>query len=283
MAYFRDNRFGIEYRPEEPEPETPWLLWTLGLAAVVALCYGSLAAYRAVVRWVTTPTSAAEAPRTAENSSVVTNAVEPNVSAPKVAVSGERPRKVRNLLMKLDAAIAATNYPVQIATMEELRALPGNPVADLDATLAKSLGRLNLRMLFDPSRRNEWVKRIEVKRGTSASRIAAEYGTTLKCIERLNGDVSSIRAGSFLWVMKNPKLRLSVYRKTQVADLFLNGKFFKRYYFTGTPSVPDGSYTFPANTRAFFAGKKLSFAESDLAELEMLLPKGANMIVADFR
>ena len=283
MAYFRDNRFGIEYRPEEPEPETPWLLWTLGLAAVVALCYGSLAAYRAVVRWVTTPTVAAEAPRTAENPSVVTNAVEPNVSAPKVAVSGERPRKVRNLLMKLDAAIAATNYPVQIATMEELRALPGNPVADLDATLAKSLGRLNLRMLFDPSRRNEWVKRVEVKRGNSATRIAAEYGTTLKCIERLNGDVSSIRAGSFLWVMKNPKFRLSVYRKTQVADLFLNGKFFKRYYFTGTPSVADGSYTFPANTRAFFAGKKLSFVESDLAELEMLLPKGANMIVADFR
>lgn len=277
MAYRRDNRFGIEYRPEEPEPDTPWLLWAIGLAFLVALVYGSIAGYRAIVRWVSARPAAAVPQKAVEP------VVEPVVTAPQVSDIGERPRKVRNLLMKLDAAIATTNYPVQIATIEEIRALPGSPAADLDDSLARSLGRLNMRKLFDVGHGNEWVKSVEVRRGNSASRIASEYGTTLKCIEKLNGDVSKLRIGQSLRAMNHPQFRLSVYRKTRIADLSLNGRFFKRYYLIGEVLGENGSYVFPANTRSFLSEHGVKLVVKDLAELEMLLPKGASMTIADFR
>lgn len=276
MSYWRDSRYGIEYRPEEPSPETPWLLWAVGIAFVVALVYGSIAGYRAVVRWVSEKPSV-EAPPVRP---VVT---EPVVPPPKLNVAGPRPRKVENLLMRLDRAVATTNVALQVATIEEIRALPGSPAADLDDQLARRLGELKLHMLFGAGMRNEWVKDIEIRRGNSASRIASEYGTTLKCIEKLNGDVSSIQTGKRLWVMNHPQFRLSVYRKTKIADLFLNGKFFKRYYLTGDVKGENGSYVFPVKTRSLLAEKSVKLADKDVSELEMLLPKGANMTIADFR
>jgi len=280
MSY-RRGRFGVEYRPEPPSEETPWLLWAIVLVVLVALGYGSLAAYRKVANWLEQrPAAAPELPAAVVAKPSVP---EPNVSAPRVTVTGERPRKVKNLLMKLDQAIATTNYPLQVAVIEELRALPGAPAADLDDSLARSLGRLNLRILFDAEHKNEWVKRVEVKRGNSASRIASEWGTTLKCVEKLNGDVSTIHPGTFLWVMNHPQFRLSVFRKTRIADLSLNNKFFKRYYLTDEVRGANGSYVFPVKIRTFFAEYGVWFKDKDLVELEMLLPKGANMTIADFR
>jgi len=278
MSYQR-GRFGVEFRPEAPSEETPWLLWAIIIAVFVVLIYGSIAGYRRVVKWI--EQRPPEDPASVTNVSV--SVTEPDVSAPKIAVTGERPRKVRNLLMKLDKAIADTNYAFQVAIIEELRSLPGSPAADLDDSLARSLGRLNLRILFDASHKNEWVKRVEIKRGNSASRIASEWGTTLKCVEKLNGNFAKIHVGGFLWVMNHPQFRLSVYRKTRIADLSLNGKFFKRYYLTDDVKGANGSYVFPSNTRVFFAEYGVWFTNKDVAELEMLLPKGANMTIADFR
>ena len=279
MAYRRD-RFGIEYRPGKPSAETPWLLRALAVAALVALVYLSLSVYRRVRDFLAEPVepSAAEVPARPAAASAPG---EPDVSAPKIVAKGERPREVRNLLLKLDAAIAATNYVLQIATIEKLRSLPGAPAADLDDTLAKSLGRLNLRRLFGMA--NPWVKTIKVIRGNNASRIANEYGTTVKCLEKLNGNVASLRIGQSLVVMDHPDFRLAVYRKTRVADLSLNGKFFKRYYLAGEVGSETGSFVVPANTRAFLAERGIRLAVKDVAELEMLLPRGANMTVADFR
>jgi len=280
MAYER-GRFGVEFRPDGPAEETPWLLWAIGIAVAVVLVYGSIAGYKRLIRWLDEK-PVREPPKQVEG-------VKPTVEQPVVAppsdlkTTGERPRRLNNLLMRLDRAVSTTNIAMQVATIEEIRSLPGAPAADLDDDLAKMLGPLKLHMLFGTGMRNEWVKSIEVKRGNSASRIAAEYGTTLKCLEKLNGNISSLRAGQQLKVMNHPQFRLSVYRKTGIADLSLDGRFFKRYYLLGDVKGENGSYTFTANTRALLTEKGVKLVVKDIAELEMLLPKGANMTIADFR
>ncbi len=83
--------------------------------------------------------------------------------------------------------------------------------------------------------------------------------------------------------MNHPQFRLSVYTKTGIADLYLNGRFFKRYYLQGKVSGANGSYRFAARIRDLLYDNGVKFTKSDLAELELLLPKGANMTIADFR
>lgn len=283
MSYQRGS-FGVEYRPESPSEETPWLLWAIGVAVAVALIYGSIAGYRRVVRWLEEAPSAEESRE--EQQSAETNAPAHPVQvipAPDLTVRGKRPRIVDNLLMRLDRAIAMTNVALQVSTIEQLRSLPGAPAADLDDDLAKMLGPLKLHMLFGPGMRNEWVKTVEVKRGNSASRIAAEYGTTLKCLEKLNGNVATLQVGQQLKVMNHPQFRLSVYRRTRIADLSLNGRFFKRYYLLSEVTGEDGSYTFGPSVRSLLSEKGVKLVVKDVSELEMLLPRGANMTIADFR
>lgn len=277
MSYQR-GRFGIEYRPEDPAEETPWLLWAIGVAVVVVFGYGLNAGYNWLLHWL--DEKPAEETQIAASTNTV---VVPVIPKPELTISGPRPRQVDNLRMRLDRAIATTNIALQVATIEQIRSLPGAPAADLDDDLARMLGPLKLHMLFSPGMRNEWVKTITVKLGNSASRIASEYGTTVRCLEKLNGDVSSLKAGQSLKVMDHPQFRLSVYRKTGIADLFLDGRFFKRYYLTGEVTGEDGSYIFAANIRALLKDKGVRLVAKDISELEMLLPKGANMTIADFR
>lgn len=278
MSY-QSGSFGIEYRPEGPAEETPWLRWAIVIAVAVALIYGSISGYRRVVAWLA---EKPEAPSPAAAQETVSPA-SPIARTPEFRLEGERPRQVDNLLMRLNRAIAMTNVALQVSTIEQIRSYPGAPAADRDDDLARMLGPLKLHMLFAPGMRNEWVKTITVKLGNSASRIAAEYGTTVKCLEKLNGDVSSLKAGQQLKVMNHPQFRLSVYRKTGIADLYLNGRFFKRYYLLGEVTGADGSYTFPANIRMLLRQNGVKLVVRDVAELEMLLPKGANMTIADFR
>lgn len=278
MSYQR-GRFGIEYRPEGPAEETPWLFWAISAAVVVALWFGLRAGYGRFQRWLDEKPAEEPAPAVVATNTVVV----PVIPKPDLTISGPRPRQVDNLRMRLDRAIATTNIALQVATIEQIRSLPGAPAADLDDDLAKMLGPLKLHMLFGSGMRNEWVKTITVKLGNSASRIASEYGTTVKCLEKLNGDVSSLKAGQALKVMDHPQFRLSVYRKTGIADLYLDGRFFKRYYLLGEVTGQDGSYTFAANTRALLSSKGVKLVAKDVSELEMLLPKGANMTIADFR
>ena len=278
MSYQR-GRFGIEYRPEGPAEETPWLFWAISVAVVVALWFGLRAGYERFQRWLDEKPAEEPVPAVVATNTVVM----PVIPKPDLTISGPRPRQVDNLRMRLDRAIATTNIALQVATIEQIRSLPGAPAADLDDDLAKMLGPLKLHMLFGSGMRNEWVKTITVKLGNSASRIASEYGTTVKCLEKLNGDVSSLKAGQSLKVMDHPQFRLSVYRKTGIADLYLDGRFFKRYYLLGEVSGQDGSYTFSANTRALLSSKGVKLVAKDVSELEMLLPKGANMTIADFR
>ena len=195
---------------------------------------------------------------------------------------GKRPPQVRNLLMRLEEAERKSDVEMEITTIEAIRSLPGTPAADLDDSLARRLGALNLRRLFE-LKSAQWVKHVEVKRGDSASRIAAENGSTLASMARLNGarDLSKLRIGEKVSVMDHPRFRLVVHRRTRLADLSLNGKFFRRYDLSSGVSGAPGAYEVTLPVRSFWSALGVSFGPVDRAEIEMLLPKGASVLVSE--
>ncbi|MBQ0032891.1 MAG: LysM peptidoglycan-binding domain-containing protein, partial [bacterium] len=192
-----------------------------------------------------------------------------------------RPTKLRNLLMRLEEAERRGDVEMAVGTIESIRSLPGSPAADLDDALARRLGTLNLRRLFD-LRCAQWVKSAEVRRGDSASRIAAENGSTLASLARLNGgDVDRICVGARLYVMDHPRFNLVLHRRTRIADLSLNGKFFKRYDLQDEVKARDGAYEIPERRKGFWEVFGPAFRKSDRFELDMLLPSGASLLVSE--
>lgn len=278
------------------EPETPWLRWVITL--VVISVVGSLAV-RAVAKLFKAPESdfllSAEAGAQLSGADNEDREDAPSVEA--ATVVGKEPRKdevsikvdsatrrsdVKVLLAKMDTARRKQAIEMEVAAIERLRALPGNPAADLDDVLAQRLGELNLKWLFK-RHSAQWTKVVEVRRGDSASRIARAYGATLASMEKLNGDVSKIRIGQKLCVMDHPHFSLTVYRVTRIADLSLNGKFFKRYRITGPVGEKPGAYVTSDRLRNFFAEKGIQFSPEDRVELETMLPAGTPVVISEFR
>ena len=290
MAHI-SGRFGIEYNPRQNERDSSGLGWVFALVAVVALI--SLV-WTLVGRMRGNGETELTEPPPSEPAPVETTAPKPppppepvrKALAPVNAGDGEmlakRPVKVRNLLMRLEEAERRSDVEMAVSTIEQLRALPGSPAADLDNVLARRLGDLNMKRLF-VLKNAQWVKEVTVKRGDSASRIASENGSTLASLSRLNGgSVDRVILGSKLRVMNHPRFNLVVHRRSRTADLQLNGKFFKRYDLTAPVTGGDGAYEIPGRVRQFWAERGISFSMKDRAELEMLLPKGAAVLVSEF-
>ena len=293
MAFER-GRFGIEYdlRQREREHESSGLGWVFVLVAVVAVVSfvwtkfvrsgGEDEMPPAVppAPSVQTPSQPAPPPSGAEEHPKVV------VDPPPPPRSGEasiakRPVKVRNLLMRLDEAERRNDIDMAVSTIEQLRALPGSPAADLDDSLARRLGVLNVKRLFE-LKNAQWVKTVVVKRGDAASRIAAENGSTLASLARLNGgNVDKIAIGRKLYVMDHPRFNLVIRRRTRTADLSLNGKFFQRYDLDGEVSGNPGAYEMTANPRAVWRALGVSFKPADRTERETLLPSGAQVLVSE--
>ena len=139
----------------------------------------------------------------------------------------------QNLLLKLEKAEAAHDVELAVATIEQLRALPGEAVADLDNSLARRLGELNIRRLFVGKNR-QWVKEVVVRRGDSATRIASENGSTLASLLKLNELPSAdrLRIGQKLDVMDHPRFTIVVHRAAKYADLT-----FRQYQTCGSCSL----------------------------------------------
>ncbi len=279
---FARGKFGIEYNPEKPDADRPWLLWAFALVFLVALVSLGVTVTRRV--------RAARAERTVAGAAAG-QAVQPPPSAkpldlpppPKLDVSemDRRPVKVRNLLMKLEEAEKKRDVELAISTIEQIRALPGTPAADLDDKLARRLGALNIRRLFI-LKSGQWVADVVVKRGDSASRIARERGSTLASLKRLNDvDVNRVFAGQTLKVLNHPRFNLVVHRRTRIADLSLNGKFFRRYYLTAPVTGEEGTYETPDRLRTFLSENGIALTVADRAELEMLLPSGTPAIISE--
>ena len=274
------GKFGIEYNPRKMEPESSGLGWIVVIVAFAALISLSVV----IVRRIRSVEPASEtleiaAAVTVPQAAVVTN------EAPQAVVRdtgfSRRPTKVRNLLMRLEEAEKAHDIEMAVTTIESIRSLPGSPAADIDDALARRLGTLNLRRLFEV-RSAQWVKAVTVGRGDSASRIAAENGSTLASLARLNGgDVDRIRVGAKLYVMDHPRFNLVLHRRTRIADLSLNGKFFKRYDLPGEVRAKEGAYEVSERRKLLWDRLGSAFRKDDCSELEMLLPAGAPVLVSE--
>lgn len=278
------GKFGIEYDPVERrrDESSPAFGW---IAAVVLLVVVS-SAVTAVVRRVATPEEEADVPPPPPAPVAATNAppAAPAPPPPKMEVSNfvSRPQKVKNLLMRLEAARTAGDVELELSTIEQLRALPGEPAADLEGDLAKRLGEINVNRLF-ATRSPQWVKEVVVKPGESATRIAHQHGSTLASLRKLNEpkSVDTIRVGQKLLVMNHPRFILVVHKTLKHADLQLNGKFFKRYPLRGETAAAAGFYETTENLRVFLAELGVWFDRADRDELEMLLPKKTPLTVSD--
>ena len=74
----------------------------------------------------------------------------------------------------------------------------------------------------------------------------------------------------------------SVRRRTRIADLSLNGKFFKRYYLAAPVAGGEGAYETPDRLRSFLSEKGIALSAPERAELEMLLPAGTSVLISEF-
>ena len=127
-----------------------------------------------------------------------------------------------------------------------------------------------------------WVRQVEVRRGDSASRIAAENGSTFASFARLNGgDVGTVRLGSKVYVMAHPRFTLVVHRRTRTADLLLKEKFFKRYDLVKEPTGKAGAYELPRGAAAFWKSLGVSFRAPDQTEIDLLMPVGSSVLVSE--
>ena len=278
------GKFGIEYNPRQMEPEPSGFGWIVVLVAFAALISLSWVIVKRIRSEDPVPASLEISAEPAAASVRPSSPAMTNETPPVVRDTGfsRRPPRVRNLLMRLEEAEKSHDIEMAVTTIESIRSLPGSPAADIDDALARRLGTLNLRRLFEV-RCAQWVKTVTVGRGDSASRIAAENGSTLASLVRLNpGDVNRIRLGSQLHVMDHPRFNLVVHRRTRIADLSLNGKFFKRYDLQGEARIKDGAYEVPERRRALWDAFGPVLRKDDRSELEMLMPVGASVLLSEF-
>ena len=284
------GKFGIEYDPRQMQRDPSGLGWVFAVVAIAAfasLTWTLVKRVRERVREDAYLAELAEPHEAAPDGGALpppeTNVVATPPAKPVVDgdVLQKRPPKVRNLLMRLEEAERRHDVEMAVTTIETIRALPGSPAADLDDSLARRLGALNLQRLFN-LRCAQWVREVTVKRGDSASRIASEHGSTLASLAKLNGgDVDRIFVGKVLYVMNHPRFNLVVHRRTRIADLALNGKFFRRYDLLGEVGAKEGAYELPERKRTFWNGAGIRLKEDDRAELEMLLPSGTSVLVSE--
>jgi len=285
------GKFGIEYNPRQLEREPSglgWILAVVALAVLVSLTWTLVKRVRTpreepVAEVVAEPVAAPPASVAPKEEKPAPSGIVPSNVVPASVRSSYsmRPAKVRNLLMRLEEAERSRDVEMAVSTIETIRSLPGSPAADLDDALARRLGQLNVRRLFD-GKNAQWVKQVAVRRGDSASRLAAENGSTLASFLRLNGgSCDRLAIGQKLYVMDHPRFNLVVHRRTRTADLQLNGKFFKRYDLQEDVGAREGAYELSEKKRAFFASVGIRFRPPDLSELETLLPRGAPVVVSE--
>ena len=285
------GRYGLEWNPRQDEPKPSglgWIVLAVGLVAVVSFSVTWARRVRASAQEdaaseSTAPSARPVARPPAPTVAAARSAEPPPAVVPTVSrdVTEKRPPRVRNLLLRLEEAERQRDVEMAVSTIEQIRALPGSPAADLDDALARRLGTLNMKRLFE-RKTPLWVRQVEVRRGDSASRIAAENGSTFASFARLNGgDVGTVRLGSKVYVMAHPRFTLVVHRRTRTADLLLKEKFFKRYDLVKEPTGKAGAYELPRGALAFWKSLGVSFRAPDQTEIDLLMPVGSSVLVSE--
>lgn len=281
---YRRSAYGVEFYVSESEEGKR----NSRLGAVIAVL--ALVTFVSLT-WALVKRLRGEAAADAEAREEVSVAAAPSGPAPSAAKPAVRPIstgdasarsvKVRSLLQKLEVAERNGECELAAGTIEELRRNHAQEIADCDDRLARRLGDYNLRMLFE-KRNPKWVTEVTVKAGDAASRIAAEHGSTLASLMKLNGldDAGQIQSGKKLYVMKSPRFILVVRKRSKIADLSLNGRFFRRYDLERCDAKP-GIYQFDSGVARNLVRRGVVFPATAQRELEMLLPLKAQMTVSE--
>lgn len=277
------GRYGLEWNPRQDEKKSSGLGWLFLVVGLVAFVSFVVTLVRRHGQSASRASEAAAVVKESEPSPVV-RATGPVPATPSVvsrAVTESRPPRVRNLLLRLEEAERRRDVEMAVSTIEQIRALPGSPAADLDDALARRLGVLNMKRLFE-GKTSLWVRQVEVRRGDSASRIAAENGSTFASFARLNGGrVETVRLGAKVYVMDHPRFTLVVHRRMRTADLLLKEKFFKRYDLVKEPTGKVGAYELPRGSSAFWKSLGVSFKTPDQTEIDLLMPVGSSVLIAE--
>ena len=202
---------------------------------------------------------------------------------PEKAALASRSRTMRNLLMRLTEAERDRDLSRQVETIELLRALPGNPAADIDHLLVKRLGRLNYRWMFGDEN-SPWTSRLTPRRGNSAERIAKEQGMTLAALLKLNHwrSTDELRPNESVRVFNRPNFVLIVHRRSRLAELMLDGKLFKAYELAQVPRVEPGLYQATDDFKQQFTKLDLAFTAPAQSELKLFLLASAPILIAEY-
>ena len=269
MAFSRTSAFGIEYNPRanRNDESFPWLVVLSSVFIVVLIAF--------IIHKVRTHNlelAPEPAVASAHSEPLATNSAPARVTVNYDGDTHGRPAVVKTLLDRLATAEANKDVEMAIDTIERLRALPGSPVGDLDDKFARRLGALNYKKLFTLKAR-QWVKEVTVRRRDNAARIARENGATYASTLKLNGgNLETIRPGDKLLVMNHPRFNLVVHAKLKYAELFLQGKFFKRYYLTEETTVKTANASLNG----------IPFNSRDREEIISLLPSESTVLISEF-
>ena len=281
------GKFGIEYDPLRGEEKPSGRGILIGAAVLVVLVSFAVTLVNRLRAGADGAPAPAERTGSAEACAPVaaTSAAPPLTPAvpPEKAAFARRPRVVRNLLMRLTEAERDRDLSRQVETIELLRAQPGNPTADIDHELVKRLGRLNFRWMFGGGG-SPWTAEVTPRKGNSAARIAKEQGMTVAALLKLNRwrNVDEMRPGSPVRVLNRPNFTLVVHRRSQLAELMLDGKLFKAYELARPSRAAPGFYRTTDDPTRQFARLGLSFSPADFSELSLFLLASTPVLVAEY-
>jgi LysM repeat protein len=223
----------------------------------------------------------------ARNAAVANAVMRPGVPPPSHRNASASPsagsslsREVRLLLERLRVAEAASNRALAVDAIEKL--LARDDTAALRKALAGKLSRLNTAALYNPQS-FEWMKQVVVKNGDNVDRIARENETTSLAVMKLNGisNPRHLAVGRKLRVLDHPRVSITVNKAGGFAEMFLNGKLFKRYKVKVPASSPEKEYeiTRSKGPSALISALGLQLSQDDAVEWRMMLAPGAKIKV----
>lgn len=277
-------KYGIETDSKERNNDHPGLGWiVVAIVVIAAISFiitviGRISSASAEPQSATIPAVTIKEPEKKPSTALK------NVPPVEIGDIDGRSPKVRSLLLRLEKCTESGELEMQISTIEQIRDMHAADTADIAEELLPRLGQLNLSWLFDKNN-PRWVAKVKVKSGDTASRIAAEHGSTLSSLMKLNGisDAHRLKVGSELKVMSHPRFYLVFRMRLRALDLYLNGKIFKRYFLTGNSEdarIEPGDYKTPANLGDYLRRVNLKLRHDDIEELNMLVPRNTRFNVS---
>ncbi|MCQ2388906.1 MAG: hypothetical protein MJ138_04270 [Kiritimatiellae bacterium] len=199
--------------------------------------------------------------------------------------SSNRSRDERVLLERLYQAELSGNMRIAIDSIEQLLRRP--TMSDVGDALARRLGALNVDFVLS-GQPTLWTAEIDLRQNDTPFLVARRHRTTVEAVRRLNNlrETHAFPAAmKKVRVLNFPNASLVVHKRTRVADLTLNGKFFKRYYVSVSADVAAANYPITAKAsegpQSRFKALGIRMSPDDESELRMFLAPGAQLTVSD--